>query len=261
MDTHLFIATGNNSGSTLLLNLLSNCKNAVTFPKEPHEHSWVIMEGQHVAQGHMPGFKLSDDGLVWTEQFDRISNRSNYDWEQVKKSWDIAWRKSSNYHNRNRVMIEKSPHNVGRIKMLAEEFEDSWFLVQVRNPYVVAEGIRRRMGSKCDIRRAGNHVAKMMELCRQNIEQENQVLAWRYEDLFNKSHIIEKMITDSIVDISDFTFSLEVPSKTMDGYKTMNLTNMNYKQINNLDDKDIDILNSVFRPYIDTLTFFDYGVL
>lgn len=258
MDTHIFVTTGNNSGSTILVNLLSWCKNVVTFPRNSHEEVWTIAEGQHVAQGHMPDFKLSNIGLVWTENLDRIQNNGNYNWDLIKKAWDVEWRKHENYHNLNRVLVEKSPHNIGRVDILSDAFPNSWFLIQVRNPYVVAEGVRRRMGSGCDIRRAGNHVFKMLQLCRENLEQHNQILAWRYEDLFEKPHIIQKMITDSIQDISDFNFDLQIPSKTLDGYIHMNLTNMNDRQLDNLSSKDIKILNSIFDSYKSTMKLFNY---
>ncbi len=259
MDTHIFIATGNNSGSTFLLNLLSLCKNVITFPKREHDDGYIIIEGQHADKHGMPNFELSENGLLWTERLDQIKNSQHYKWEQVKKSWDDLWRKHDSYHNKDRIFVEKSPHNVGRVHLLENEFENAWFFVQVRNPYAVAEGIRRRMGmSKCNIRRSGTHAVKMLRLCKENITNSNQVLAWRYEDLFTKPHIIQKMITGSIMGLEDFSLGKIIPSKKMDGYENSRLSDQNPRQLSNLSEKDVRILNEVFDEYPDIMMFFNY---
>ena len=259
MDTHIFVATGNNSGSTFILNLLSLCKNAVTFPKEPHKDGYIIMEGQHADKHGMPNFELRGNGLVWTENIDQVAGDKHYNWETIRSAWEDLWRRHQSYNSRDRIFIEKSPQNVGRVHLLEEEFENAWFLAQVRNPYVVAEGIRRRMAaSEYDIRRTGRHSIKLLELCKTNLEDCNQVLAWRYEDLFAKPHIIEDMISGSIFGLEDFSLTKVIPSKLMDGYEQSVLTDQNPKQLENLSEKDIRILNEVFDEYSNTMMFFNY---
>jgi hypothetical protein len=259
MDTHIFVATGNNSGSTFLLNLLSLCKNVVTFPRKEIEGGYVIDEGQHVS-GTMPQFKLSEEGLIWTEVLDQISDNSRYSWDETRNSWEDQWGKHSNYYRGKWIiLVEKSPHNLGRVNLLKKEFENPWFLTQVRNPYVVAEGVRRRMGkSKCNIRRAGTHAIKMLELAKVNLSTCDQLLTWRYEDLFTKPHIIQNMITESIFGLEDFSLGKIIPSKKMDGYENSKLSDQNPRQWDNLSDKDIRILNEVFDEHSNTMMFFNY---
>ena len=257
MDTHIFVTTGNNSGSTFILNLLDLCKNTICFPRNEGEVGYTISEGQHLS-GSMPNFKLSNDGLVWTEQLDKVCNPVNYQWECIKKSWGEEWRKSKNFHNKERIFVEKSPHNLGRVHILQEEFDNAWFLIQVRNPYVVSEGIRRRMGSSCDIRRAGLHSIRMLGLAKTSLEKYEQVLAWRYEDLFCKPDIIQNMIADSIIGLEDFSLQEVIPSKMMGGYQESKLIDQNQRQLDSLSEKDIRILNSVFDEYSNIMTFFNY---
>ena len=257
MDTYIFVATGNNSGSTFLLNLLSLCKNVITFPKIEHKDGYIIIEGQHADSKGMPNFELSENGLLWTEHLDQVLNLQFYKWEQVKNSWDDLWRQHKNYHNKERIFVEKSPHNLGRVGMMAKEFNNAWFLTQVRNPYVVAEGIRRRMGSGCDIRRAGIQSIKMLELAKRNLYTCDQLLTWRYEDLFTKPHIIQNMITESI-GLEDFSLGKVIPSKKMGGYENSRLSNQNPKQLENLTEKDVRILNEVFDQNPEIMMFFNY---
>lgn len=256
MDTHIFVATGNNSGSTFLLNLLSLCKNVITFPKQEHKDGYIIIEGQHADKHGMPDFGLSENGLVWTERIDQIEDPKHYKWGQVKKSWDDLWRQHENYHKKDRIFVEKSPHNLGRVNLLEKEFDNPWFLTQVRNPYVVAEGIKRRM--KCDIRRAGVHAVKMLVLARENLSNNNQVLTWRYEDLFTKPHIIQNMITESIFGLEDFSLGKTIPSKLMEGYENSILSDQNPRQLSNLSEKDARILNDVFDEHSNIMMFFNY---
>jgi hypothetical protein len=230
----------------------------VTFPKKEIEGGYVIDEGQHVS-GSMPQFKLSEEGLIWTEVLDQISDNGRYDWDETKNSWKDQWKKDYDYYRDERILVEKSPHNLGRVKLMQKEFENPWFLTQVRNPYVVAEGVRRRMGkSRCNIRRAGIHAIKMLELAKKNLPTCDQLLCWRYEDLFTKPHIIQDMITNSIQGIEDFSLDKIIPSKKIDGYEESMLTDQNPKQLDKLSEKDIRILNEVFDGHSNTMVFFNY---
>lgn len=259
MDSYLFILTSNQSGSTLLQNLFAECENVVHLEKKEQWGSYSITEGHHHVQKYLPNLAKQGQGLVWTERIDEISNPDCYDWEKVKAGWYEIWRKQANYHQDNKILMQRSPHDVGRMKLIEENFPNAWFVIQVRNPYAVAEGVRRRMtSSMCDIRRAGHHAIKVLELQKNNIMHGNRVLAWRYEDLLAKQYVLEDMINHSIPYIQDFSFSREAPADSVDGYVKRRVTNLNDKQINSLKKQDIKILNSIFDKHSNVMNFFNY---
>ena len=184
-----------------------------------------------------------------------IQDPRSYDWTAIKRTWKQSWRKHPNFDNDNRVFIEKSPHDVGRVHILEQEFPGTWFICQVRNPYIVAEGVKRRKG--CEIRRAAKHSIAMLNMQKQNVTHAQNVLAWRYEDLLPKSHIIEEMVR-TIPNLEDFSLQKSVPSNSIDGYLDRRIINLNNRQMASLNDKDIKIMNEEFDPYNNTLLFFGY---
>lgn len=261
MDKYIFITTGNQSGSSILQNLFASCEDIIHLDKKPEGDSYTIFEGSDLAQDSLPvcmNDSVSDMAYVWTEGISEIEKSESYNWEGIKKAWHSHWKKRSAYKNDIRIFLEKSPENVGRVKALSENFDNAWFMCQVRNPYAVAEGVRRRMtSSKCNIRRAATHALKMLELQKENLKYDN-VLMWRYEDLWYKQNCIEQMIKDCL-NIIDFSIQRVVPANSVDGYIERHVvTDLNEKQIASLTEKDFHIINEVFDTRPDLMNFFNY---
>ena len=64
MDAHDFIATGNQSGSTLLQHLFGLCGNAVMLEQQESHGSYVVMEGHQIIRAFSPDINFHDKGLV-----------------------------------------------------------------------------------------------------------------------------------------------------------------------------------------------------
>jgi len=259
MDTYLFISTGNQCGSTLIQHLFGMCENAVTLQSSPAHGSYVVQEGHHSIRSCSASGVIDNHraDLVWTEHLEAVQSDKAHDWEKIRAAWVSQWRGHANFKNMDRVFIEKSAYDVGRVSMLSKEFENSWFVCQVRNPYAVAEGVARRWAG-VDVRRAAKHSIKMLQLQQENVETCTNVLSWKYEDLQSKKKIIEDLVNGSIPDINDFSLDKEAPANSIDGYLKREIINLNDRQIANLSSKDIKIMNEEFDPYNKTLLFFGY---
>lgn len=256
MDTYIFFLISNQSGSTLMHNLFAKCKNIITLNSDLDN---TTTEGWQWVKNSTPNLDLAEQGksYVWTEAIQSIQDQKNYKWDDVKKTWNDMWRKHQNYHNDNRIFIQKSPPDVGRAKMLFDNFENSWFICQVRNPYIVSEGVMRRRGDG-DIRRAARHAVKVLSIQKWNIENTQNLLAWRYEDIPIIPEKIENLINEAIPDINSFSFNQQVYATSLDGYIKRGFENLNNRQLERLDERQIRIINEEIDVHEDAFKFFKY---
>src|SRR5437868_2946618 len=146
-EKYLFIICMNNSGSTLLERVLKDCRNVIGFlaPGGPDQQ----VNGQRFVTDLMPtpGKLEVRCRRIWSEQADVLADEARYHWPQIKQRWRKEWKRNPKFQTANpRVFLEKSPPNVLRAFMLQKHFSDSSFVLMQRNPYAVAEGIRRRTG-------------------------------------------------------------------------------------------------------------------
>lgn len=254
MDVYLFMLVGNQSGSTLLHNLFAQCENVVALNSDVERTTY---EGFQWVKSSMPDIELNNHSYVWTEMEEAIGNPKNYKWDNVKKTWLDMWRTHKNFDNKDRVFLEKSPSDVGRGHLLAQEFPNSWFICQVRNPYVVAEGVCRRQQDG-DIRRAARHAIKMLRIQKRNIETVPNLLAWRYEDIPEIPSVLEKLVNETIPCIDDFTFGREAYSTSLDGYQKKEFEDFNKRQLERIDERMIRIMNEEFKAHRAIMKFFNY---
>jgi|SRR5215216_3798426 len=118
---YIFVLCPNNSGSTLLAQLLG------TSPKVsilPTEGQWIA---HRLAPGAMP-FPEGTERRNWTSNEKKFADPSNYDWPRIKAAWRQAWDPEK------QVLVEKSPPMVIAAPLLQEQFAPARFLLSVRNP-------------------------------------------------------------------------------------------------------------------------------
>lgn len=259
MDIYLFVLCSNQSGSTLLHNLLSQCKNVISL-NEDFENTTI--EGFNWVKNWMPDVEKTLQSSVWTELLDTLSTESNYNWVEIKKAWTDMWKKHKNFDKNNRVFIEKSPANPSRAMMMYKNFDYPYFVCQVRNPYIVAEGVFRRcqlaLQTEIDIRRAAKHSIKALQIQKNNIETVPNLIAWRYEDISEIPEVLEKLVNDSIPNITDFKFTREFYASSLDGYTKKEFVNFNDRQFERIDEQMLRIMNEEFKPYKNVMKFFNY---
>ena len=169
LDQHywLFILGLNNSGTTLLVDLLQS---------HPATR-WLPIEGQYLTRalprprtyGVPRNFSKRLDIFHWTENADPgPALRAQYDWSHY-------------YQRRPGILVEKSPPNTLRSRWLQRNFRPSRFLAIIRHPYAVCEGIRRRVGHP--IEEAALHWVRSHECLLDDITHLDHCLCLRYEDL------------------------------------------------------------------------------
>ena len=115
---HLFLLPINNSGSSILYEKIRQSKYTTTLPDE----------GQFIQGFAGPNPFLFNCPYMFSERYHDFACEKNYDWEKIKELWNSFWEQDL-------IKVEKSPPNVVRAHMLKRNFDNSQFIIQVRNPY------------------------------------------------------------------------------------------------------------------------------
>ena len=257
-DKFLFIICMNNSGSTLLERLLSQCRNAVGFlPRGDGPNEQV--NGQRFVKDLMP----TPDRLtppcrrIWSEQGDTLADKSKYDWPRIKERWREQWARNPKFKSANpRVFLEKSPPNVYRAVMLQKNFPGAGFILMQRNPYAVAEGIRRRANLPID-----RCIAHWIRCARRQIENQQalaRAITIRYEDLSDYPDLCRKEIIGLVPELDDLDLRGEISAHTIEGQMRQPIVNYNPKQIALLSRQDLAAINAQLRQTPQVMAAFHY---
>lgn len=169
-----FILGVNNSGTTLVHDLLARHPEIRTLPEEPvgtTEGQWFTNALPRPRDyGVSRLFTERLDVFRWTEEEPASpAIRALHD-------WGFLYARRSG-----RVLLEKSPPNTVRSRWLQAHFRRPRFILVYRHPCAVAEGIRRREGHT--LRAAARHWARANRALlddRPRLERSTEV---RYEDL------------------------------------------------------------------------------
>jgi hypothetical protein len=250
-DKFLFITSTNNSGSTPLVRFLEKCRNIIS----------LFGEGQYFAEIYMPLPVNNDVGRVWTEKAEIFEDNNNYNWEMIKHTWYEIWKKDPQYINiiYNRILLEKSAPNVLRAKLLEKEFENSYFMIMVRNPYAVTEGIKRQKGYSTE--RCISHWINSTKKQVENINTLSRCTWFTYENLCENPGKIEDQIKGFMPELADISFKDEIIVNAIEGNGKNGLKNFNENHIKNLLPEDIEIINSFLSRETELLNFFGYKMI
>lgn len=257
-EKYLFIICMNNSGSTLLERVLSNCRNAVGFlPRSgPNEQ----VNGQRFVKDLMPTPQRFGARRVWSEHAAELEDETQYDWPRIKKRWREQWVRNPKFNSANpRVFLEKSPPNIYRAAMLQKNFSPSAFILIQRNPYAVAEGIRRR--AKIDIERC---IAHWIRCAQKQIENERiltNAIRLSYEDLSERPNESQKAIVDLVPDLHDVDLTHAISAHTIEGQQRQPIVNYNEKQIAQLAPNDITAINLQLEKVPEVVQRFGYDFI
>lgn len=126
----VFIVGCYNSGTELLMKLLG----------EHPQISALPVEGQFLTDQFPSDYELGLPRMwVLREDLFRMSGQEALpNPKRLRKEWLMRLDRSR------KVFVEKSPPNTARTRWLQQHFENSHFIVLVRDGYAVAEGIRRK---------------------------------------------------------------------------------------------------------------------
>ncbi|KDM92848.1 sulfotransferase [Photobacterium galatheae] len=246
-SSHLFIMSPNNSGSSLVSAALSDCQKAITLPGEGH----------YIAGFAGPNPNRDNSHFVWSQfnTLNKLQTPAAYDWPAIRNLWaNVATPQSEAA----RVFVEKSPCNIARMAMLAEEFDDATFLFLIRNPYAMFESVIRARRDLPDIATlAAQHVLWCFRQQQENLQQcKNPYLLIRYEDICDSPAATAQTIRKFMPEFEDIDF---IPPRWIKGQKSA-LKNRNAAQIARLTDNERHIAEACFQPHEDLFARFGYPV-
>lgn len=251
IQTHLFVICPNNSGSTYLKNVLATCKNTWNLQREGQNTIGFVGPNRFNPMGIHP--------LLWAATEDDRHARKNpkhYDWEKTKSAWYLqAFSKTEQAT----VFVEKSPPFLLQVETLVSNFVNAKFLLMVRNPYAMAEGILRRYREQDCIKRTARHVISCFEYQKENCTflAKHPHLFFSYEDLCEHPESIEKKIKALLPELDDLVLYQKIKVKGMyDKY----LTNMNDQQIHRLTSEQFKGLTAAFSRHEALFNAFGYTI-
>lgn len=251
--THLFILAPNNSGSTLLRKYLEKSFFA----------RYLNQEAQHTQGFVGPSSRGTGLRLLWAHSRDALSqftDVSAYDWKKSNQAW---LENSIVNSNKATVLVTSSPPFLLMLNQLDQFFPDARFILLVRDPYAIVEGIYRRRSlqpvpeADC-YRAAAQHAMRCLQYQRENIQQnlENSV-SFSYEDLCDHTDMVKKSIQTLVPEFLDLNFDAEVSVK---GKPSAPIKNKNTEQIKRIDKNGFNTINDVFIHHQELLDSFGYSL-
>ena len=260
-NKHLFILCMNNSGSTMLHSYLSKCNRVIQLPKKHGlEHITTSFEGHLLAKDYMP--TPNDLGViaVFSKMQHVFEDSDNYNWDKIKEMWTGLWRKSSSWGESDKVLLEKSPPDLLRADLLNENFPNSNFIVMVRDPYAVIEGMNRRYGHS--LVSGAEHWCRTASRNIYNIRNIEKITYFTYEQLCDNADFVKSKILSILPELEDINFDQKTSGvHSVDGRGEKSLVNFNKKQVSRFDDRHFSLINSVLMRNLNILNFFGYKII
>lgn len=259
-EKYLFIICMNNSGSTLLERILSRCRNAVGFPAPGGPDKQV--NGQGFVREFMPVPRnmTPNCSRIWSEGANVLEDESRYDWPKIKQRWREVWARNPKFQTANPpVFLEKSPPSVFRASMLQSHFGNSFFVLLTRNPYAVAEGIRRR--AKLSIERCVQHWIRCAQQQVRNEQNLRRNIRLSYEDLSEKPEYCRDKLVQFVPELSDLDLGEDVAVHSMEGQVRQRIVNYNAKQIATLSSDDLAAINRYLDEVPEIMAHFGYDYI
>ena len=266
IETHLFVISPNNSGSTFLSLALAACREAWSLPDESRR---VLGFAGPSPTADSP---LRGAGWIWAAEqrwLDMLTDLRAYDWPRTRKAWYFQARAR---HPRASVFVAKSPQDLCIVDGLRRHFRSPRFLFLVRNPYAVCEGICRSLRRKLRRNRpvevhgelletvAARHVTACFSLQRRNVEAHGKLgVFFTYEAMCAEPERIAHEIGALVPELGDLNLRRRLSVKR--GRYDEMLTDMNARQIARLRPEQLAAFNRVFREREGLLAWFGYRIM
>jgi hypothetical protein len=237
----LFVLGLNNSGTTLLVDLL----------KSHPLMRWLPNEGQYLTSGlplprqyEVPRlFSQRMDVFHWTEDADPApALRVQYDW-------------AVHYQSQPGILLEKSPPNALRSRWLQQNFSPSRFIAIFRHPYAVCEGMRRRDGHT--IEQAALHWAQTYQQLLEDVKHLRYCLSITYEDLCAQPELHLTLLEEFLDMETPFDRSIiEAPRRihNIDSAQEP-IRNFNQRSLQQLSIGDIAVIDRIAGPVMEQLGY------
>lgn len=178
----LFIVGCYNSGTTLLNRLLARHPQIGSMRTEGQFFTDQLVVPQEV--GLARSWALQPDLFRLLED-----DGGNIDVNRIKKQWQRAFNDSERP-----VLMEKSPPNAARIRWLNANFENSYFIAILRDPYATIEGMIRKAGLQLENAAYQWEISNRIMLS--DLDHVPRTLLLRYESLTDQPGIMLDQITE-----------------------------------------------------------------
>jgi hypothetical protein len=236
----LFIAGCNNSGTTLLRKILASHPFIRSLPREGQALTGALPIPTLLGVPRL--FTKRLDVFRWTEEgHAELALRAKYDWARF-------------FDRRPGNLLVKSPENTVRTRWLQRHFMPSRFIVFVRSPYAVCEGIHRRNDHSLDD--AAEHWTKVNQCLLSDMPYLDHHLLLRYEEFCATP-------AESLKQLEDF-LELGVPFRedALQLQKVHNIDNkaspiqsFNAKSLERLSRSGIDTINRIAGSVMEQLGY------
>ncbi len=237
----LFVLGLNNSGTTLLVDLLRSHPTVRCLPNEGQYLTKALPLPREF--GVPRRFSERLDVFHWTEANDPApALRIQYDW-------------GAHYRQCNGILVEKSPPNALRSRWLQHNFRPARFLAITRHPYAVCEGIRRREGYA--IEDAARHWQVANECMLDDLTHLDNCLAVSYEDVCARpTEFLSRLQTFLGLQIPFDASLLAVPRQIHNiDHTTEPIRNFNARSIENLSSNDMAAIDRIAGPLMERLGY------
>jgi len=237
----LFVLGVNNSGTTVLTQILSSHPEIRSLPREGQFLTRALPASLRLGVPRIWTERL--DALRWTEKSDPDpARRARFDWAHFAEPGPG-------------IVLEKSPPNTVRSRWLQANFRPCRFIALVRHPAAVSEGIRRRTG--CTIREAAEHWVRGNEILQEDIPFLENCLRLTYEELTDspEEHLdtlyeflgLRALFDPSVLDEPIRSHNiLEEPQP---------LQNMNARSFALLSEDDLETIDRIAEPLMEQLGY------
>ena len=228
MTLYLFLLSPPYSGSTVLWQLLQTSPEVTALPDE----------GQFV-----PGAAEHLRARAWDPA-------KEVDWAAVKEVWERHW-------DPNRpVALEKSPPHLVRAPEIDQVFDPAAFLVMMRDPYALCEGLQRRNGWNWP--RAVRSWVYCAELQARNLDVLQRRLPLNYEELCADPQAAAERILAFVPELGSLDALGTFRAHSIGGISEGPLHDFNEQKIARLQPADIEELSELLRPHGSLLREFGY---
>lgn len=186
----------------------------------------------------------------------RYRNASAYDWEKIKRAWYFQATASNKDAA---IFATKAPPFLLIADMLEANFHNPKFIIMVRNPYAMAEGIiRRYLSSRDMLVQIATHILNCFEIQAENIEKlEGRSTFFTYEEMCAQPAQIGKQLQALEPTLQNLEFDKPVPVK---GLYNEPVTNFNARQIARISKEQLEVLNEEFGAKQHLIERFGYSL-
>ena len=153
------------------------------------------------------------------------------------------------------LLLEKSPPNLIRARMITEYFSPACFIAMVRDPYVHCEGYMRR--DKLTSKQAGDRTLQCLQHQRRNLEELKDIILIRYEDLVANPDEIKERLLQFLPDLRHIDVTKSFGAHNYRN-EALPIIDMNTGKIENMSSSDMAIITDVLAPHEGLLSYFGY---